>query len=372
MKYLYLTILSLGMISCSTEHQQSTAVVEEPSSARNTRVEIRGEQFFINGHPTYRGRRWKGHLIEGLLFNSRMVQGIFDDENPETRDRFKYPDTNEWDPNRNTDEFVAAMQSWRDHGLLGFTLNLQGGSPMGYGNKNWVNTAFDAEGNLKPAFIARLRKILDKADDLGMVVILGYFYFGQDQYLNGDEAVISATRNATKWLLEEGYTNVVIEVANECDNGKYDLEIIKRDRVHELINLIKGTEKDGRRLLVSVSYNGGRVPSENVVEVADFILIHGNGVKDPRRITEMVEQTRGMASYQPMPIVFNEDDHYEFERDTSNLTAAVMSYASWGYFDFRRDEEPFEEGYQSVPVDWRINSPRKRSFFNKVKEITGY
>lgn len=50
----------------------------------NTTLTIVGDQFHINGQPTYAGRNWQGHLIEGLLFNSRMVQGIFDDLNPET------------------------------------------------------------------------------------------------------------------------------------------------------------------------------------------------------------------------------------------------------------------------------------------------
>jgi len=43
---------------------------------RKTRVTITGNQFFINGELTYNGRYWKGNKIEGLLFNSRMVQGI--------------------------------------------------------------------------------------------------------------------------------------------------------------------------------------------------------------------------------------------------------------------------------------------------------
>jgi hypothetical protein len=38
--------------------------------------------------------------IEGLLMNSRMVQGIFDDLNPATRDMWVYPDTQRWDPDR--------------------------------------------------------------------------------------------------------------------------------------------------------------------------------------------------------------------------------------------------------------------------------
>ncbi len=94
-------------------------------------VAIEGDSFLINGEPTYAGRWWRGHRLEGLLMNARLVQGIFDDLNPQTRSRWDYPD-GPWDPERNTGEFVAAMPRWRSHGLLGFTINLQGGSPEGY------------------------------------------------------------------------------------------------------------------------------------------------------------------------------------------------------------------------------------------------
>jgi hypothetical protein len=33
--------------------------------------------------------------------------------------------------------------------------------------------------------------------------------------------------------------------------------------------------------------------------------------------------------------------------------------------------EGFEEGYQSVPVDWQISSSRKKGFFRLLGEITG-
>jgi hypothetical protein len=217
-----------------------------------------------------------------------------------------------------------------------------------------------------------LKKILDKAESLGMVPIVGLFYFGQDQYLEDDAAVMNAADNAIDWLHEKGYRNVMIEVANECDNGGYERDIIKADRIHELINLVKSKEKEGFRYLVSTSYNGNRIPKPNVVQSADFILIHGNGVNDPSRITEMVELTKQVEGYTPMPIVFNEDDHYDFEADSNNFVAAVQAYASWGYFDFRREGEPFSDGYQSIPADWKIDSKRKKAFFGKVKEITGY
>jgi hypothetical protein len=34
-------------------------------------------------------------------------------------------------------------------------------------------------------------------------------------------------------------------------------------------------------------------------------------------------------------------------------------------------DETFADGYQSVPVDWGINSMRKKQFFNLLKDITG-
>lgn len=142
-----------------------------------TEVSIQGEDFYINGRPTYAGRTWNGHRIEGLLLNARLVQGIFDDLNPQTVARWKYPDTGRWDADRNTREFIAAMSEWRKQGLLAFTLNLQGGSPEGYSHgQPWINSAFRPDGSLRPDYFARLRRILDQADDLGMVVILGYFY----------------------------------------------------------------------------------------------------------------------------------------------------------------------------------------------------
>jgi hypothetical protein len=108
------------------------AAAAQPSASRQTAVSVDGDRFVINGKPTYEGGQYKGLEIEGLLLNSRMVQGIFDDLNPETRSRWAYPDTKRWDPDRNTREFVAAMPQWRSFGLLAFTINLQGGSPEGY------------------------------------------------------------------------------------------------------------------------------------------------------------------------------------------------------------------------------------------------
>jgi len=337
--------------------------------ARRTEVAIRGEQFLINGRPTYPGREWRGMRIEGLLMNARLVQGIFDDLNPETRGYWVYPDTGQWDPERNTREFLAAMPAWREHGLLAFTINLQGGNPRGYGrNQPWHNSAITEDGDLRPDYLRRLTRILDRADELGMVVLLGIFYFGQDERLKDEAAVIRALDRTIEWLFDGGYRNVLIEVNNEC-NVRYDHPILQPERVHELIERVKSHRRDGRRFLVSTSYGGGTIPRENVVRASDFLLLHGNGVSEPDRIAAMVRQTRGVPGYRPMPILFNEDDHFDFDKPRNNMLAAIGEYASWGYFD--PGQNNYRDGYQSPPVQWGINTERKQAFFRLLKEITG-
>jgi len=337
---------------------------------RRTEVSIDGDQFKINGKLTYAGRSWKGMKIEGLLMNSRMVQGTFDDLNPETRGKWAYPDTGKWDPERNVKEFLAAMPEWKRHGLLSFTINLQGGSPEGYSRlQPWENTAIDPDGNLRPAYMQRTERILNRADELGMIPILGFFYFGQDQRVKDEAAVKRAVENAMNWLLARDYRHVLVEINNECDVRAYDHEILKPARVHELIEMAKGMTKGGRRLLVGTSYGGGTVPKANVVKSSDFLLIHGNGVKDPKRISEMVRQSREVEGYRPMPILFNEDDHFDFDKPENNMLAAVKEYASWGYFDPGKSD--YSDGYQCPPVNWGLNTERKQGFFRLLKDMTG-
>src|SRR5882757_7493423 len=66
-----------------------------------TTISIANGGFALNGAPTYAGRSWKGHRIEGLLFNSRMANAIADDENPATRGAWAYAD-GDWDAERST------------------------------------------------------------------------------------------------------------------------------------------------------------------------------------------------------------------------------------------------------------------------------
>lgn len=360
-----------GLITFALPHTAAAA------PERKTTVSIDGRAFQINGRPTYAGRSYNGMNVEGLLFNARLVQGVFDDANPQTRKNWVYPD-GPWDPDRNTREFVAAMPAWRARGLVSFTINLQGGSPRGYSRQEeqvWLNSAFNRDGSLRPDYMTRLATILDRADELGMAPIVGLFYFGQEHRLDGEAAVVRAVDNVVDWIIERGYRNVLIEITNECNNPNYH-KVLQPERAHELIERVKQRsagrlDTPAKRLLVSTSFTGGKVPPDNVIAAADFILLHGNGVAQPDGIRRMVDQTRRSPAYHDQPVLFNEDDHFDFDRPDNNMLAAVGGYAGWGYFDYRMKGEGFADGYQSPPVDWQINSPRKRGFFDLLAKVTG-
>ena len=343
-----------------------------------TVVSIQDGNFFINGAITMRHCAFQGHSLEGLLPNARLVQAIFDDLNPQTRSRWNYPDGSPFSAERNTREFLAALPTYRAQGLLAFTINLQGGNPEGYRrDQPWINSRFAPDGAFRPDYVHRAEQIIQEADRLGMVVILGLFYAAQEAHLDDETAVLRAVDNATDWLTAQGYTNVLVEIANECDIRGFH-PIIQPSRVGELIRRVQErsagkpslSATPSRRLLVSTSLTGNKVPGDELAAACDFILLHGNGVNGPNRIREMIAQTRALPSYRQQPIVFNEDDHYAFDQADNNLLAAFLAHASWGYYDYRMNQEPFACGFQSVPVDWRISSPRKQDFFRLLRQLS--
>jgi hypothetical protein len=324
----------------------------------------------------------------------RAVQATFDDANPVTRRRWAYPDTGGWDPDRNTAEFCAALPSWRDRGVLAFTINFQGGGPLYVPQiyQGYDNNGFTPEGELKPAYAERVSRVLARADELGMAVIVGLFYWVLLRRMRDERAVWRAASEALAFLEGTGHRNILIEVANEVDVvvNRTEYGIFAPDRVHDVIRRLRSAHPG---LLYSTSGGGvnattGRgMPSPALVETADFVLIHGNGTRPPQ-LEAAIRAVQVMPSYErePKPIVINEDSPA-----VANLDAAWRNGASWGYYDQgfegqgddpylnyetrpRKNEGPFEHlnGFQTPPVNWTINTPFKRAFFARVAEVTGY
>jgi len=156
-----------------------------------------------------------------------------------------------------------------------------------------------------------------------MVSIVNYFYFGQDERLRDTAAVERAAMNTTRWILQRGYRNVIVDAVNESNNRRYQKPALKAHAVHELIAKIKAVEVRGRRLLTGTSFNGNTIPPDKVIAASDFALLHGNSVSDPNRIAEMVKITHALPSWRPMPVVFNEDDHFNFDQPVNNMYRAI-------------------------------------------------
>lgn len=350
-----------------------------------TVVEIDGARFLINGRLTYEGVTWRGRSMEGLLMNARMVQAIFDDENPATRGVWAYPDTGRWEPERNTDEFCQALPTYRQHGLLAVTVGLQGGGAVFtdevYGH--YLNSAFTPEGALKPAYMGRMARILEAADEAGMVVIVNYFYWRQATRFVDDAAVERAVAEATHWLLATGHRNVLLDIMNEAHTWQGIPACLLPENVHRLIEMAQQVTWQGRRIPTAVSTIGGQgLPTPRWQRAEDFHLPHGNGLM-PDDLAAKLRRLKATEGYRrsPKPIVVNEDSIY-----LENMEAAVAEGCSWGFYcqgygSHYRDRtdwttRPREHryadlsGYQTVPVNWGINTPIKRAFFQRLAQMT--
>ena len=332
----------------------------EPYSDPQTAVRIVGEAWYLNGAVVNPGSQ-----AEGLLMNSRMVQATFEDENPSTVHEWAYPDSSPYDPQRQTDEFVAMVPTYAEKGLNAVTVSLQGGRPRSSGDpygssQPWINTAFNADGSLKPGYMDRMAQVVEALDRHGMVAILSYFYFGQDDQFPNEAAIFAAIENATQWVLDKGYTNVIIELANEVGHRQWSHAIFSDpDRAHELVTAARATGPD---LLYGCSLGGGHIPPDSLIAVADFHLPHGNN-QSASRVAEMVADIRSSPAYYGEPIVFNEDS-----TNLANMYAAVGAGAGWGYYD--QGANDYHTGFQSPPTNWAINTAEKAAFFEAVEEVT--
>ena len=299
-----------------------------PPPQRFTTVSIVGDEWYINGEPTFKSRKWEGVSMQGLLPNSRMVNAIYDDDHASTRSLWNYPDTHKWDADRHTNEFIAALPDYRAHGLLGVTVSLQGGSVCGNDPKDKshpqcsthsfekVVSAFNNDGNIKSAWFARLERVLEATDRLGMVVLLQMFYPKQVFRFKTNQAVVVATEATVDWLLSKKFRNFVIDCCNECDwddNQKFmkHLPALFWPWHGGLLDRIRRRSKaGGHEFIISSSFIGGSVPSSDKYKHIDYVNLHANNLwqwKDGS-LANFVDGVRRHSGYRKMPIVITEDD----------------------------------------------------------------
>jgi hypothetical protein len=292
-----------------------------------TRITVDGTRFRINGAITYRGRP-----AEGQLMNVRMVHAVFEDTNRP-----------EFDPAANTQEFVARMPEYVSLGVRAFTVGLQGGWP---GYPGFINSAFLKNGDLKPTYLARVAKVIERADALGSVIILVLYYQRQDHLLENDQAIRNGVAKTAVWLRQKGYRNVILEVVNEYMHRGFEHPVLRSDA--SVADLIRLAQDRYPGLLVSASHVRNGKISARVAAASDVIMVHYNSLS----LSEIADSVKAIRrAYPGKPILSNEDQRVGSAAAAAASTSVKVG-ASYGLMLERQNQHfPFEfEGRADDPV----------------------
>ena len=316
-----------------------------------TRMTIQGDKFLINGELTY--SEIDECPYRGLLMNARFIQGIYDDRTGRERyNRFGKI----FDPDVNTDELIQSLVEWYKAGLRAFTVGVQGGGPCyTIPLESIDNNPYGHDGNhLDEAYLKRLSRLIDAADRVGMVVIVSLFYGVQSRYLTDDDAVELATANICRWLKEKGYTNVIIEIANEHNIKAYGCHKVLSQE-NGILRLMDIARKESGGLPVGCSGTGGYY-SERIAQASDVILIHGNA-QTRNLLYNLIKKAKLVKPARP--IVVNEDS-----QALSQMKVTFQNRVSWGYYNNMTKQEP--------PTDWGITKGEDAFFAMRMEEyLTG-
>lgn len=289
-----------------------------------TKIAFQNTNWYLNDQITY-----PGAPAEGLLMNVRMVNATFEDRNRK-----------DFDPDTNTDAFIAHIPHYYAHGIRAFTLCLQGGMPNYEGA---LNSAYHSDGSLRPDYLDRVSRVIRASDQQGIAIILGCYYQRQDQVLENADAIRQGVINTVHWISKLKFTNVMMEVANEYAHRGFTHDIIRDPEGQaELIHLAK---KAAPELIVTTSGMGSGRMAQIVAEAADFLIIHFNNTD----IEDVPDRIDALKHFEK-PILCNEDTKIN-ARGAEVARLCVQHRCSWGLMRSRVNQSyPFVfEGAKDDP-----------------------
>lgn len=280
-----------------------------------TTISIKNTDWYLNDQITY-----PGTPAEGLLMNVRMVNATFEDRN-----------RTDFDPDANTDTFIAHIPDYYNHGIRAFTLCLQGGMPDYEGA---LNSAFNPNGSLRQNYLDRVTRVIQASDQQGIAIILSCYYQRQDQILENADAIRQGVINTARWISEQKFTNVMIEIANEHAHRGFTHDIIRDPEGQvELIQLAKEMAPE---FIVTTSGMGSGRLAPAIAEVADFLIIHFNNTD----IADVPDRINALKAYNK-PILCNEDTKIN-ARGAEVASLCVEHNCSWGLMRSRVNQSyPF-------------------------------
>jgi hypothetical protein len=340
--------------------------------------------FYVRAAPadpwrkTYTGPQWRRDA-EGKLMNIRLAQALFHDE---------WMHEQPFDPDRNTEAVIRALDFYKNHGVLMINVSLQGGHAgydpevngikrenayrLGPAKGTYVS-AFQPDGSLKSNWLARLQRLLQAANERGMFVNLMYFYQGQDEQFQSTAAIHKAAWNITDWLIAHEYRNVIIDVANEYDlpGPGWDFQGYIPQNIIPLIDEVRDRFKHtGFALPIGASSDGRMRYPQSLQGQVDVVLIHGNG-RDPREKVRRAAELREV----PRPVLMTEDDNGKastVEHLAADLASCDIFFhraAGWGYMPWAQAQRfPFRflPGPEAVVHDDMPEKERDMAYFHAV------
>jgi len=319
-----------------------------------THLDIKGEKFLINGQLTYSEIPGVKEQAKGLLMNARFIQGIFDDK--AHQERFARFGKERYDPEKNTDDLITALPEWYSYGLRAFTVGLQGGGPV-FTIEDWTtidNNPFSTDGkSFDSMYEGRLDRLIRAADKIGMVVIVSLFYQAQAPRMKNGETIRNAVKTACGILKNGGYTNVIIEVANEHNIGHFNRHPIIQS-AEGMAYLMELAREYSGNMPIGCS-GGGGYANEEIAQASDVILIHGNGCTR-QQYYNLIRKVKSWKLGKP--IVCNEDSPC-----IGQLEVAYQTGTSWGYYNNLTKQEP--------PADWSVTPGQDTFFARRMAEGIG-
>ncbi len=289
-----------------------------------TAISVKGDLWYLNDTIIN-----KGSPAEGLLMNVRMVNSVFEDRGDKLPAEFK-----DFDPEKNTDEFISRIPDYVASGVNCFTISLQGGMP---GYEGAVNTAFEPDGSLRDEYMSRVARVIRSADVHSAAIILSCFYQRQHSNpsaLEGREAINKAVSATSRWIKKNRFSNVILEISNEYRHGGYRNWKDGRWLVSTKgqIDLINVARENYPGLLVSTSGMGDGQLNDSLVAAADYVSLHFNN-------TALEDYSARIARIKRYgkPVLCNEDD----KTGPAGAGAAlfsVMNGCGWGYMNSRQNQ----------------------------------
>ena len=289
----------------------------------NTVLSMSRDKFIINNELTYSEYGPVAESSFGLLFNQRLIQGVFDDAGH--HERYYRKGVPCFTPESNTANLISSLQSWYSSGLRAITVGFQGGWPHSVIPADQINNNpfIDDGREIDKAYQVRMDSIIKAADQLGMVVIVNFLYWAQAMKLGSGKSILNAVRSGSRFLRNGGYSNVIIDIANEYNIDKWEPLPCVRN-LQSMAMLIEIAKEESGGLLVGSS-GGGGLADDEVIEASDVVLVHGNGLSRDQLHRFLVSTKKKAGS---KPVVVNEDSAC-----ISRFDVAFDLGVSWGYYN---------------------------------------